>query len=412
MKIVYITTVPFTFRFHSGHIKFLKSRGNEVQAISSPGDEMGTLEEVERREKIKVHSVSIERSISPVRDLVSLWRLWRVLRQERPDIVNSHTPKAALLGTLAARAVGVKVVLLSIFGVRQMTKTGVSHRLLDFTSWLSCKLADRVWCDSFSIRDYIVAQQLCVFKKTIVLRAGSVMGVDARKVFSPSELDADTRSEARAEHGIPSDAMVMGFVGRITADKGMRELASAWRSLRSRYPMLHLMLVGPFDTTDPLSAEDETLFRTDNRIHLTGLRDDVAQQLAAMDLFVMPSYREGFPVVNLEAAAMALPVVSTRIPGCVDSVHDGVTGTLVPPRDADALRDAIETYLEDPSLRERHGQAGRQRALQEFRPEDIWESLYQLYMDLAVQKGIVRPGARKAEDKPMSVWESERSTYT
>ncbi|TKJ32443.1 MAG: glycosyltransferase family 1 protein [Planctomycetes bacterium B3_Pla] len=400
MKLIHITTVPFTFRFFHGQIAFLKSRGIEVHAISSPGDELGALEEVEQREAIKVHPVSMQRRISPFRDLVSLWRLWRLLRREQPAIVHSHTPKAGLLGTIATRAARTKVVLLSIFGVRQMTKTGFSRRLLDFTTWLSCKLADCIWCDSFSVRDYIVAKGLCASKKAIVLGHGSVMGVDAREAFSPSKCGPDVRNAVRAEYGIPTNAMVLGFVGRIAADKGMRELASAWRNLRSRYPLLYLMLVGPTDATDPVSAEDEALFRTDDRVHLCGYCEDLPAHLAAMDLFVMPSYREGFGIVNIEAAAMALPVVSTRIPGCIDSVQDGVTGTLVAPRDADALRDAIEKYLEDPSLREQHGQAGRKRALQDFRPEDIWESLFRLYMDLAEQKGIVGPGVRKSESKP------------
>jgi hypothetical protein len=117
-----------------------------------------------------------------------------------------------------------------------------------------------------------------------------------------------------------------------------------------------------------------------------------------MDIFVMPSYREGFGIVNIEAAAMELPVVSTRIPGCVDSVHDGVTGTLVPPRDANSLAAAIEKYIIDPLLREQHGQVGRQRAIDNFSPEQICKSLFQLYMDLAEDKNPVCLGGKKLQD--------------
>jgi glycosyltransferase involved in cell wall biosynthesis len=398
MRLIHITTVPFTFRFFHGQIAFLKSRGVEVHAVSSPGDELGTLQEVEQREVIEVHPVRMQRRISPVGDLLSLWHLWRLLRRLRPDIVHSHTPKAALLGTLAARAVGTKVVLISIFGMRQMTKAGLSRRLLDWTTRLSCRLADRVWCDSFSIRDCIVAEGLCAPEKTVILGQGSVMGVDAREHFSPSRCGPDVRRVVRTTYGIPPDATVLGFVGRNAADKGMRELASAWRNLRNRYLSLHLMLVGPSDSTDPISPDDTALFRADERVHLCGYCEDLPAHLAAMDVFAMPSYREGFGIVNIEAGAMGLPVVSTRIPGCVDSVQDGVTGTLVPPRDANALKDAIAHYLEDPSLRERHGQAGRQRALQEFRPEAIWESLYHLYIDL-VERGVAfRLGASAVGD--------------
>jgi len=394
MKVIHITTVPFTFRFYVGHIRFLKSQGVEVKAISSPGDELGSLEEVGRREGIAIHPVPMARRISPVKDLVCLWELCRVLRRERPDIVHSHTPKGALLGTIAARAVGVKVVLMTINGLRQMTKDGLSRHVLDIATWLPCRLADRVWCDCASLRDYLLAGRLCPPEKTILFGSGSVMGVDAETTFSPQRCGREVRAAIRAEHGIPRDARVLGYLGRIVADKGMRELAAAWRDLRDQYPDLHLLLVGPFDSTDSLSAADEALFRTDDRIHLTGLRNDAAEHLAAMDIFVMPSYREGFGVVNIEAAAMALPVVSTRIPGCVDSVRDGLTGTLVPPRDAEMLRVAIVRYLNDPSLRCQHGQAGRDRVLREFRPEDVWQSLYRLYLELIGEQSAVRCGIR------------------
>jgi glycosyltransferase involved in cell wall biosynthesis len=390
MKVIHITTVPFTFRFYVGHIRFLKSQGVEVQAISSPGDELGSLEEVGRREEIPFHPVPLARRISPLRDVGCLRELCRVLRREQPDIVHSHTPKAALLGTLAARAVGVRVVLMTINGLRQMTQGGLPRRVLDVATWLPCRLADRVWCDCASLRDYLLARGLCPPEKTILFGSGSVMGVDAEKTFSPQRCGREVREATRTEHGIPQEAMVLGYLGRIVADKGMRELAAAWRRLRERYPTLHLLLVGPFDSTDPLSPADEALFRTDDRVHLTGLRDDVAEHLAAMDVFVMPSYREGFGVVNIEAAAMALPVVSTCIPGCVDSVRDGVTGVLVAPRDAELLETAISRYIDDPVLRRQHGLAGRQRVLQEFRPADVWESLYRLYLDLTEGRHTIR----------------------
>jgi glycosyltransferase involved in cell wall biosynthesis len=393
LKLFHIATSPFAFRSFRGQVDFLKARGIEVHAISSPRDELGTLAEVGQREAIEVHPVRVRRHISPLADAVSLWRLWRILRRERPDIVHSHSPKIALLGTIAARAAGTKVVLTSIFGVRQMTKTGFSRRLLDFTTWLSCRLADQVWCDSFSIRDYLADRGLCPLRKSIVFGQGSAMGVDAKEMFSPFRCGSKVRLAVRAEHGIPAEAPVLGYVGRLAADKGMRELASAWRNLRGRYPSLHLVLVGPFDATDPISLDDELLFRADDRIHLLGLCEDVARYLAAMDVFVMPSYREGFPIVNLEAAAMALPIVSTHIPGCTDSVADGATATLVAPRDPEALESAIRKYLDDPTLRKEHGERGRQRVLCDFRPEGIWEPLYRWYVDhVRCQTDVGAPG--------------------
>jgi glycosyltransferase involved in cell wall biosynthesis len=178
--------------------------------------------------------------------------------------------------------------------------------------------------------------------------------------------------------------VVIGYVGRIVRDKGMHELAEAWRSLREQNPTLHLLLVGPMESMDPITPADMELFKTDPRVHLVGEIEirRVAAYYSAMDIYVMPSYREGFGVSNIEAAAMELPVVSTRIPGCIDSVADGITGTLVPPRDKEALEIAIQKYIDDSQLRQTHGKAGRMRVLNEFPPIKIWEALHAEYSQL------------------------------
>lgn len=368
--------MPETLYFFRGQIGYLRANGFEVQAITSPGD---LADEFRQREAIEVHTMPMVRSMSPMGDLVSLWRLWRLLRFLKPDVVHSHTPKAGLLGTLAARAAGVPVVFLSIFGLVQMTKTGSARRLLDATTRLACILAHCVWCDSFSMRDYVVKERLCPATKVVVFGQGSVNGVDAKGVFSPQAYSPEQRVALRTLYGIPAEARVLGFVGRIVGDKGLHELTAAWRILSSRYPDLHLLLVGPFEAKDPLAPEDKELLCTDARVHLAGRRTDVPLHLAAMDIFVMPSYREGFGVTNIEAAAMGLPVVSTLIPGCIDSVQDGVTGTLVAVCDVNALVGALRTYLDHPELRRRHGDAGRERVLRDFRPETIWAALRREY---------------------------------
>ncbi len=385
MKLAYVTTIAQHLRFFRGHVAYLKSRGMEIHVISSPGDD---LDQFGAEAGVVTHPVLMTRSISPVQDLRSAWQLARVLRKLRPQLLHAATPKAGLLGPLVARWTGVPVVVTSLFGLPQMTQTGPLRRLLDATTRLSCRSSDRVWCDSFSMRDYVARSGLCPADKLMVLGHGSVGGVDARGAFSPERHGAKVRHAIRERYRIPGDAQVLGYVGRLINDKGMQELAAAWRSLRERWADLHLLLVGPFEALRPLHAEDQRLFQTDPRVHLAGEQQDIPPFLAAIDISVMPSYREGFGVINIEAAAMALPVVSTLIPGCVDSVQDGVTGVLVPPGDAQALAEAVAVYLVNPQLRQQHGQAGRQRVLRDFRRELLWQALYEQYADLLQRKGL------------------------
>jgi glycosyltransferase involved in cell wall biosynthesis len=247
---------------------------------------------------------------------------------------------------------------------------------------VSCLLAQQVFCVSASLREAAVAEGLCQPDKITVLHHGSINGVAAETAFNPARAGSMVRAAARGRYGIPLDAEVIGFVGRVVRDKGLVELVEAWQTLRAERPELHLLVVGPFEPQDPLPPEVETLLRTDPRIHLTGMNSDTPPLYAAMDVVVLPTYREGFGIVAIEAAAMELPVVATEVPGCVDAVQDSVTGTLVPPRDAAALTEAIRHYLLDPELRRRHGRAGRERVLREFRQEDIWKELYAEYTRL------------------------------
>ena len=202
---------------------------------------------------------------------------------------------------------------------------------------------------------------------------------------------ANARRELRRRYDIPEDALVAGFVGRIVRDKGMIELAGAWRILRLQFPSIHLLLVGTFESQDPVPAEVQKLFQSDPQIHLAGWADDAAPYYAAMDVLVLPTYREGFPGVLLEAAAMAMPVVATRVPGCVDAVVEGVTGTLVPVENTWSLADAIRSYLTEPEPCRRHGDAARARVLKDFCPEAIWQALYEEYERLLAERGLATP---------------------
>lgn len=375
IRLVHVTTVPESLHFLRGQAGFLTERGFDVQVISSPGE---TLDHFAAQEGVIAHAVKMPRRITPVRDLIAVAQLCRCLRRIRPHIVHAHTPKGGLLGMISAWLAGVPVRIYHIHGLPLMTASGLKHLLLRKSEQTACSLAQQVLCVSNSIRQVAVAQGLSAANKIKVLLRGSINGVDAEGTFNPQRRHPDVRER----FGIPASALVLGYVGRIVHDKGMTELAAAWKPLRDEFPALHLLVVGPFEPQDSVTPEVSNLLTSDPRIHLTGSVCDLPPLYAVMDLVVLPTYREGFPVVPLEAAAMGLPVVATRIPGCVEAVQDGVTGTLVPARDAGALAGAVRHYLRDTQLRRKHGQAGRGWVLEEFRPEAMHEALYEEYLRL------------------------------
>jgi glycosyltransferase involved in cell wall biosynthesis len=379
-----------SLRFFAGQVGFMKAAGFDVHALTSPGDE---LSQFGAREGIPVHAVEMPRRISPLHDLGAVRRLAGVMRRLRPHVVHAHTPKGGLLGMLAARAAGVPVRIYHIRGLPFMTATGARRTLLRSTERVACALAQRVLCVSHSLRQVAVDEGVCPPGKVGVLLAGSGNGVDATGAFDPARRDPGERARARAAHGIPDDAVVIGFVGRVVRDKGVVELAAAWSALRARYPELHLLMVGPFEEQDPLPAGVEASLRADPRVHLCGMQPSAAPWYPAMDVVALPTYREGFPNVLLEAAAMGLPVVATRIPGCVDAVREGETGFLVPPLDAAALQAGLDRYLADAELRARHGRQARARVLAEFDQRRLWAALRDEYLRLLDARGLAAESA-------------------
>jgi glycosyltransferase involved in cell wall biosynthesis len=358
-----------------GQFAFMKEAGLEVSALSSGGDDLVALS---NDCKIQVYAVDMPRRISPLQDLGAIRAICRVIKQVRPDIVHAHTPKAGLLGMISAKLCGVPIRIFHVHGLL----IGHKHdRLLRQTEKMSCRLASKVFCVSHFARKVYVDEGLCPADKIVTFCGGSISGVDAENRFNP-DLAGQRGVALRESLGIPADGLVIGFVGRIVRDKGMVELSEAWAALREQFPNLHLLLAGPIEDQDPLPPSVLESFQKDNRVHLTGLIDDTAAAFAAMDLLVLPTYREGLPIAPLEAAAMEKPVVATLIPGCQEAISDGETGTLVPARDAGALKIALEAYISNPELRAAHGRAGRARMVSEFRPEPIWQAMLDEYRKL------------------------------
>lgn len=373
-KLVHVTTVPESLGFVAGQVSWLKARGWEVSCVSSPGP---LLDQFGEERGVQVFGVPMARAITPAADLRSVSEVARVLQRLDADIVHAHTPKGGLVGMLAAHLARVPHKVYHMRGLLTLTAGGRRKALLSAAETLTCGLADVVVCQSHSLRRTAIDEGLVEPERATVLLQGS-NGVDTQR-FCPEGHD---RGALRHAHGIPKDAVVLGFVGRLVGDKGVVELAQAWKTVSSMRPDVHLLVVGPFEERDPVPAATRALLESDPRVHLNGFTRQTPAFYAMMDVLVLPTYREGFPNVPLEAAAMGLPVLATRVVGCTDAVVDGLTGTLVPPRDADALAEAMLVYVDDEALRRAHGAAGQARVLTDFRPEVIWEANLTLYRSL------------------------------
>jgi glycosyltransferase involved in cell wall biosynthesis len=378
-RVVHMTTIPLTFIFLGGHVNYLKQHGFEVHAVSSPGE---GLDRFARQHDVAAHAVAMRRAISPLHDLGAILRLTWLFMRLRPEIVHAHTPKGAFLGMVCSWLARTPIRIYHVHGVRLDTTTGYRRLLLRWSELVACRLSHHILCVSDSARALMLDLKLCPPEKIEVLVNGSICGVDADGVFNPARFGDAMRAETRAACGIPDGAPVIGFAGRIAADKGVAELTTAWQTLRAEFPSARLLLAGFFDAADPVPDATRAWLETDERVHLPGFVDDVASLYSIMDVLVLPTRREGFGLVLLEGSAMRLPVVANRVVGCVDAVVDGVTGTLVAPDDPAALVAAVRAYLQDAELRSRHGQAGRERALRDFQPQALWQATLETYRQL------------------------------
>jgi glycosyltransferase involved in cell wall biosynthesis len=364
--------------FLRGQDEYLARQGFDVHLVATPGP---WLNKLVTRAGVTVHGLPICRQISPLADALSLIRLYRLFRRLRPQIAHVSTPKAALLGALAAWAAAVPVRVFLMRGLACENAAGWRKRLYRFAEWLTAYLCHQSICVSPSLRSLARAERILGPTQGLVPARGMSNGIDVRRF--------DSQTAARPEQPLfglgdcDRRTFVLGFVGRLARDKGIEQLAASWRQLRADYQHLRLLLVGPWEEACPVPEEVRRPLQQDPRVHVTGHVDDVVPYLKAMSLLVFPSHgTEGFPNAPMEAAAMGLPVVASRVAGCVDAVEDGRTGTLVPPKSPPALTAAICRYVDDEALGRQHGQAGQRRVVQHFQPQPIWRALLEEYRRL------------------------------
>jgi len=363
--------------FLQGQPEYFQNSGFDVTVLR-PEKRSGEWE-VPRPDGVRVLEVPMEREISPVRDIRSICHLWGILRTLRPTVTNVGTPKAGLLGGFAAWLNRVPCRFYTLHGLRFETTTGLRRKLLILAERLACRFAHRVVCVSHSVREKAIASGLVDRERALIFGAGSCNGVDVAR-FAPTQQRIWRAAELRRQFGIPADAPVALFVGRLTCDKGIAELIEAFLQLENRIPNLRLLLVGSFEDGDPLPEDIRKHLETHDRVILAGPVNDTAPYYATADVLVLPSHREGLPTVVLEAHAAGKPVIGAAATGIVDLLVDGETGLLFPVGDVSSLANAIARLIEDKALARKLADAGRDQVKRKFRQELIWAALRREYL--------------------------------
>lgn len=368
-RVCFVVSSPLTARaFLSGHIAALSRRyAIDLAADAHGPDELGGIPQHAR-----VVPVHILRPIAPLADLAALWRLYALFRRERYAAVSSVTPKAGLLALLAAAASRIPLRVHIFTGQVWATRSGWKRHLLKAADRLMAGLATHVLADSPSQRDFIVAEGVAPAGKVRVLGEGSICGVDGER-FRP---DVARRTEIRRAQGIPDEAVVFLFLGRLNRDKGVADLAEAFARLD--HPAAFMLVVGP-DEEGMHEAMLARLGASRERCRFVGFTGRPEDYMAAADVFCLPSYREGFGMVVIEAAAAGLPAIASRIYGVTDAVEDGVTGLLHEPGDAVGIARTMDLLANDPVRRTAMGNAARERALRLFSGEAVtaaWVGFY------------------------------------
>jgi len=372
-RMAIVTTIGGTLRFFSGMGEQLLERGWTTWAIA---DRDNHYDDVCRTERFHPCPVKLSRRIDPFRDLGAVWRLWWIFCRLNITSVHAHTPKAGLTSMIAAWLARVPIRTYTVHGMPLETSNGLRWILLWLADAVAFVCATNVYCVSPSVKAQLGRYRLPKAKSASVLGPGTVCGVDVDGRFNYSQSGAQiTRDATRSKLGIPANAVVAGFVGRFVHDKGVAELIAAWERAQSVVPGLRMLVVGGIDEAGGPAYKDLNRIKSNPHWSLAGWVPDVETYLAAMDFLVLPSYREGFPTVVLEAGAMQIPSIVSNATGCIDSVEHNTSGLVVPVRDVVALSDAIEVYATDPDLRLAHGRNAHARVHEFFSRADVQRRL-------------------------------------
>jgi glycosyltransferase involved in cell wall biosynthesis len=372
-----------------GQITFYRQHGFDVDALAHNDLPNGV--ELVTGEGANFFEMDFVRDVSPGADLKDLKRMYRLFRRRRPTIIQLMSPKPCILGTVAGRLAGVPIIVRHVWGnLRESEFKGAKRFFLFSSERLSNMLAHEVIVISHKLKDSEVSAGALNPKKAVVFGSGSSNGLNLNR-FELTPERKERGRQIRQQLLIADDWKVLGTAMRVNIEKGICELVEAYLKLSRNIPNLALMILGDYDVRGQPPEHIIRTIKEHPRIRHVGFQENIEDYYAAMDLFVMPSYREGFCESNIEASGMGLPIVATNIIGCSESVLDGVTGLLVPPRNSDALADAIKRILTNPQLAQQLGKNGRERMEREFDQKLIWHGQLRSFCYLMQKKSISPP---------------------
>ena len=379
-KLIRITTVPISLeKLLEGQLEFMQEHF-DVTAISADKEK---LEALGKANGYQTYHLEMTRQITPWADLKAVFKLYRFLKKEKPAIVHTHTPKAGIVGMMAAWLAGVPHRLHTVAGLPLMEATGKKRKLLDFVEKMTYGFATKVYPNSKGLYDFIVSENFTKLSKLKIIGQGSSNGINTQ-YFDPS-LFPISRNTLRQELNIAQNSFVFIFVGRLVGDKGINELVEAFKKLSSEFRIQNseLLLVGPLETElDPLKFETLQAIEDNPKIISVGYQADVRPYFAMADALAFPSYREGFPNVVMQAGAMGLPSIVTDINGCNEIITHKLNGLIILPKDSLALASTMEELINDSVLYNSLKDNAREQIVSRYRREEVWEALLAEYMSL------------------------------
>ncbi len=383
-KLFRVTTVPESLNILlRGQHKFMSKNGFEVIGISSAGN---ALYEVSQEEEIRVIEINMSRKITPIKDFLSVYNLYKLIKKEKPIIVHSHTPKAGVVAMMAAKIANVPIRLHTVAGLPLMEAKGIKRKLLNFVEKVTYACATKVYPNSKGLYDFIVEEELISSIKMKIIANGSSNGIDT-SYFDSERISEKQREEFLTRLNIQKKDFVFIFVGRLVGDKGINELIDAFARIKDSN--VKLLLVGGLESDlDPLKSETIHEIDKNKNIISVGFQKDVRPYFAISHCLVFPSYREGFPNVVLQAGAMGLPSIVSNINGCNEIIQEGINGSIIPSKDRESLYTVMHKIISDEAWRKQLAGNARDIIVSHYEQKLVWDALLIEYKHLLIQKGI------------------------